>query len=434
MWPFRRNKTETRSIDTVPWGAGGASSAAVSQSRALSLVPVFSATSLLAKDISTLPIKSYRRIGDRREPMSKLPTLFDILVSEGRLVQWLHRAMTSMLLRGNAYGLVLQRDGFGFPTVLEWLNPDEVTVIDSAPSGPGSFLMPLWYWRGRNVPTEDIVHIPWFTLAGKVQGLSPIAAFAATIGAGLHVVDYGNSWFEGGGFPPGTFKNANAEIDQTTAEAMGARLDVARRRRRPLVYGKDWEYTPISVPPNEAQFIEATKLNATTIASIYHIPPEWVGGSSGTGGLHYTTAEQDQITYVQHAVRPFVETLECAFAALLPEKQYVKLSMDALLRADLKTRHEVYQIDAGIGLRTIDEMRALEELPPLPPQAKPPVPPSTLDPAPTDTPSTPPVAPSRAMSGPAGLAEVMRRRDNAWPAEITINGHQGPQPDWRVTT
>jgi HK97 family phage portal protein len=386
VWPFRRRPgeqpVERRSIDSVPWDVGGVSQAAVSQDRALSLAPVYSATSLIAQDISTLPVDAFRRVGpDAREPMPSLPQLFDRMVSDGTIVRWLHELLASGLLRGNAVGLITARDGFGFPTAVTWLDMTNVTVIDTAPSGPGSYSMPLWYWMGRPVDRTDIVHIPWFTVPGKVLGLSPIGAFAATVNAGLHVTDYGNTWFEGGGFPPGTFSNADVEIDQEQATAIGARLDVARRRRRPLVYGKGWTYAAISVPPNEAQFVEAAQLNANQIAAIYHVPADWIGGQSG-GGLHYSTAEQDQTQYVLHAVRPWVETLEKAFFALLPERQYVRLNMRALLRADLKTRFESYQIAAAIGLLTVDEMRALEDLPPLPKSALPPPAPVPDPPAP----------------------------------------------------
>lgn len=399
--PFRR-RTEQRSITTVPWGTGDTlTSTTVSVDRALSLAPVFAATSLIAASVSTLPVCAYRMVAGSPRPQTTLPELFAALRNAGRLIPWLHRCMTSLLLRGNAYGLVTARDDLGYPTAVEWLNPDDVAVLDSMPSGRGSFLMPVWYWMGREVPADDIVHIAWYVLPGRVQGLSPIGAFAATVNAGLSVQDYGNTWFEHGGFPPGTFKNSEQEITQDEATAMGARLDHAMRRRRPLVYGKDWEYTPISVPPNEAQFVEAAHLSANQIAAIYHLPAEKVGGQP-PGGLHYTTAEMDQIDVAMFGVRPWVEVLEGAFYALLPGEVYVKLDLDALVRADLKTQHEVYQIDLEAGIRTVDEIRTRMDLPPLP----------KLAPAPT----APPPAAVDGGTGPVAAPK---------PALQAVNGSQG---------
>lgn len=393
--PFRRRE-EQRAVTSLPWDVGGPVGVGhVSVDRALSLAPVYSATSLISASVSTLPICSYRMVGASRRPNPVLPELFARMRDAGTLQPWLHRCMSSLLLRGNAYGLIYDRDTLGFPTGIEWVNPEDISVIDQMPVGRGSFRLPTWYWRGRELPTENLVHIVWYALPGRVQGLSPIGAFAATISGGLFIQDYGNSWFEGGGFPPGTFKNVNNEVPQDVAEAMGARLDRARRRRRPLVYGKDWEYKPISVPPNEAQFIESAGLNNSTIAGIYHLPPEKVGGETSRG-LRYSSAEMDQIDVAQFGIRPWVEVLEAAFYALIPEGQYVKFEVDALVRTDLKTQHEVYEIDLRTGVRTVDEIRAKMDLPPLPKPATPTAPAAT-------PPGAAPAMPMPNGNGPARL-------------------------------
>jgi hypothetical protein len=69
---------------------------------------------------------------------------------------------------------------------------------------------------------------------------------------------------------------------------------------------------------------------------------------------------------VQLTLRPWLELLEAALARLLPARQYARFNADAIVRADLRTRHEVYQVDRAIGLRSLDELRALEDLEPLP--------------------------------------------------------------------
>lgn len=363
-----RMDAEARAITSVPWDVGGPlGSTALDQSTALSLASVYSATDLLATSVATLPIKGYRRVGDQRRAMSTLPPLFATLVAEGRLVTWLRQCMTSLLLRGNAVGLVTSRDRFEYPTSIEWLCLDHVQVMDQATSGVGSYMDPVWYWLGAKVSTEDIIHIPWYVVPERVLGLSPLAAFASTIGVGLSAQSYGADWFNSGGFPPGTFQNSEQQITQVEATEISNRLTAAMRARRPLVFGRDWTYTPVTVPPEEAQFVATMQLTATQIASIYHVPPEWIGGTTGQG-LHYSTAEQDMIQMVTLGVRPYVELLECVFYALMPPPQYIRFNLDSLIRADLKTRHEVYEIDAHIGLRTVDEMRAQEDWEPLPPQ------------------------------------------------------------------
>jgi HK97 family phage portal protein len=358
---------EQRSI-SIPWNIGDALlSNSVSTDTALSLAAVYSATDLLATSVATLPLKAYRRTPDgQRICLPRLPPLWQLMIMNGTLVIWLRQCMTSLLLRGNAYGLITSRDTFGYPTQIIWLDPDWVSVQDTLLSGRGSYTNPIWYYAGAELATENLLHIPWYVQPQHTQGLSPLAAFATTIGVGLDAQRYGRDWFGSGGFPPGTFVNSEVTVTQDEATAIAGRLIAAMRARRPLVYGKDWAYTPITVPPEEAQFVQTMQLSATQIAAIYHVPAEWIGGSTGGGGLHYSTAEQDMTQMVTLGVRPYLELLESVFFPLMPEKTYVRFDTDALIRADTKTRHEVYAIDAAIGLRSIDEMRAAEEWEPHP--------------------------------------------------------------------
>ena len=357
--PFRRERTEARSILDLPWNTGAAPHTAVTQDRALSLIPVYSANRLLAGTVSTLPLKAYRRVGDERQPMSAMPQLFRQLEEVGELQPWLHRCMTSLGLRGNAYGLITSRDGMQFPSQIEWLNPTEVSVDDTVPGRPA------WFWRGRRVEREDVLHIPWFTLPGQTQGLSPIGAFAATINAGLSAGQYGADWFAAGGVPPGKFKNTQQTVTQDQATAIKARLLSAIRTREPLVYGADWEYEPLSVAPAEAQFIESQKLTATQIASIYGIPPEMIGGESGNS-LTYANVEQQQINFLMLTLRPWLVTLEHAFSAILPDRQYVRFNGDAVIRADIKTRWETYRVGLETGVLSRNEVRQMEDRAPIP--------------------------------------------------------------------
>ena len=362
-WLGLPEKAEKRAI-SVPWSVpfnqvpSVSYAAGIDQDLALSLAPVFAAVRIIAQTLSTLPIDAYRRAPDVRLPMPTLPQLFDQLESDGELVPWLHRCLTSLALRGNAFGLIINRDGFGFPTLIEWLNPNVVQPDDRIGKTG-------WLVNGREVAREDIVHIPWFPVAGQRTGLSPIGVFARTIGLGLQAQSYGANWFDNGGFPPGTFRNTQQTVDQTQADQISARLAAAMAANRPLVYGTDWDYTAISVPPEEAQFVQTMRLNATQIAGIYGLPAEDVGGETGHS-MTYQNVEQQGLARATFGLRPWTVILERKFSSLLPERQYVKFNFDALTRADLKTRWEVNQIRVQMGAASIDEIRAQEDMPPLP--------------------------------------------------------------------
>lgn len=367
IWDFfRRSKPEVRRLDglSVPTWAevsnGQVGLVEGTEQRALTLTPLFACVALLADTVSTLPLKTYRDVNGEKvlAPQAKL---FADLEKDGRLSPWLHQLVVSMAIRGDGLGRVMDRDGYGYPTQIEWLDPTGTWFDYGTPQDPRIG----WRVGGKLVPEVDVLHIPWFTLPGRKMGLSPIGAFAATINGGLEASKYASDWFRSGGFPTGTFQNTEQIVTSEQATEIKARFKRAIMGRDPLVYGKDWSYNPVSVPPNEAQFIETQRLTATQIANVYRIPPERVGGDTGRS-MTYTSAEHQQIDFIMMTLRPWLVKIERAFNSILPDRQYVKFNADALIRADTKTRYEVYAISRSIGLHSIDELREKEDLPYLP--------------------------------------------------------------------
>lgn len=353
----KRLGTSTRALTSLPWIAGGPRASQVTTDNALGLVPYFSCVRLLSDQVSSLPLHAYRETGGQKVRVPGVSVLTAPAAAVPR-VQWVRQLVNSLAIRGNAYGLVTLRDEQGYPVAVEWLNPDEVFVDESKPT------LPLYYWQGVPVPRENIVHIAWFVQPGKVVGLSPIATFANTIGVGIHATQYGASWFENGGTPPGVFKNKEKTFTPQQAQDVSESLHAAIRGRKPIVHGSDWDYTALKVSPEESQFIETKKLNATEIASIFGIPPEMVGGEAG-GSLTYNTVEGNGINLFRIALNPLLTLIEEHLSALLPDGMVAEFNADAIQRADRKSRYEAHAIGINAGFVTPNEVRALEDLPPI---------------------------------------------------------------------
>ncbi|WP_208030871.1 phage portal protein [Streptomyces cyanogenus] len=349
----------------MPWAqGGGGGNGSVGVDRVLRLAPVYAAGRLLSSNIAAAPLRQFRESSGSVQQLP-LSSLFANPSVQGNLHDWIKRAVLSMVYRGNAVGYVTARDYLGYPVMVEWLPMDWVQVVDSAPSGEGSFVNPIWYVLGNRVDRTDIVHIPWFTLPGKVLGLSPIGAFASMARTNLAAQEYMEAWHSTGGVPPGTFKNTTQTVDQADSAVIKARLMEAIRTRQPIVYGKDWDYNPITVPAYEAQFISTLKLGATQLAAIYGVPPELIGGETG-GSMSYSSPEQREIELIQLTLLPWMSTLESHLSMLIPRGQCVKFDADALIRLDPLTRWSIYEKQRLIGGANIDEIRNKENMPPLP--------------------------------------------------------------------
>lgn len=357
-WPFRRKEKRSISYQDV-WGSGGDASllGGGGQERALRLAPVYAATRLLADSVASLPLRSYQDAGAGRRPILS-PQIFRRPSVLGTRFDWMYRCMTSLTLRGNAYGLVVAWDANGWPSQVEWLHPDDVYVEDNLAA------YPVWYYKGRRMEDGELFHIPAYTLPGQILGLSPIAYFAVTTDTGLLAQQFGRDWFANGSTPSAVLET-DQKVERDTALILKSRFKEAAVGRDVVALGMGVKYRPISVPANESQFLETIKASANQIAAIYGVPPEKVGGTTGNP-LTYTTVEQNSIDLLTWALRPWLARLEEAFSLLRPPSEEAVFDADAMLRTDTLTRYQTYRIARSIGLKSIDELRGLEDMDPLP--------------------------------------------------------------------
>jgi len=343
------------------------------QETVLGLAAVYSSVRYIADAIASLPIKVYRALPDGTAQRIYSSMLLGSPVSgggpqvSGTLYDWLFEGSTSALLHGNAWGLVTNRggipgpDGNGLPTGVAWLPPERMSVQDDEMQ-PENPLRARIYYNGRLMNRSELIQLKAFSVAGRVEGISPIRMFATLWSQGLSALKYSSDWFDNGGFPPGTFRNINEEVDEIQAKEIRRRLTDTIRLRQPLVFGRDWEYREITVPPNEAAFIQAMQLNATQVAAIFGVRPQRVGGTQNDG-LHYTSQVMDQLDEVTNTLRPWLTRWEHLLTSLLPSTQYAKFDTDALLKMDPRTRTEVYQMQRNTGIRSANEIRAEDDLP-----------------------------------------------------------------------
>lgn len=341
----------------------------------LGLAAVYSSVRYISDAIASLPIKVYRQLPDGNSQRIWNSSLLGNAISgggpqvSGTLYDWIFTGSTSALLWGNAWGLITNRsgipgpDGNGLPTGIAWLPPDRISVQDDEQQ-PENPMRARVYYMGKQMNREELVHLPAFTLAGRLEAISPIRAFSMLWSQGLDALKYSADWFINGGFPPGTFQNMNEEVDAQQAKEIRRMLTDTLRERQPLVYGRDWDYKPVVVPPDEATFIKSMQLNATQVAAIFGVDPKRVGGTRADG-MTYSNVTQNLLDELESTLRPWLMRWEHLLTMLLPSTQYAKFDVDDRLKMDPHTRTQVYQIQRNIGTRTANEIRAEDDMEPI---------------------------------------------------------------------
>ena len=274
------------------------------------------------------------------------------------------------MLWGNAYAQVI-RNGKGEIIALYPLMPDRMKVdrdehgqlyyeytvsTDDAPINGKQATVKL--------EPSDVLHIPGLGFDGLV-GYSPIAMAKNTIGMAIACEEYGAKFFANGAQPsgvlehPGTLKDP-AKVRESWQSTFGG----SRNANKVAVLEEGMKYTPISISPEQAQFLETRKFQVNEIARIFRVPPHMVGDLEKSS---FSNIEQQSLEFVKYTLDPWVCRWEQSIMRRLftPEekkKYYVKFNVDGLLRGDYQSRMNGYAIGRQNGWMSANDIRELENL------------------------------------------------------------------------
>jgi HK97 family phage portal protein len=362
-WPWQRHDRDLFQIGSiVPTPTYAA--VPVNPSTALQHSAVWACVNLIAGSISTLPLAAYRD-GDQ-EPLPALPPILRQPSAGWTLPEFTYAALQSALLRGNAFGLIVDRAGAGLlPSQVELLANERVQVETNSRT--------IWRIDGHEVDPASIWHLRAFTASGQILGLSPIAHARQAIGLGLGAERYGAKFFGESAIPSGVL-TSDQDIRDERAANLKARWKQAHQGNRDIaVLGSGARFQSVSIAPEEAQFLETTQANVRTICRYFGVQPELIGADSGNS-LTYANVEQRALDFLTFGLRPWLVRLETALSALLSSTTTVKFNAAALVRTDLLTRYQAHESAIRAGWKLRSEVRELEDLPPIPGIDNPPPP------------------------------------------------------------
>lgn len=328
----------------------------------LQKVAVYASVRLLREVASTLPVDFYTTGQDGKGKPIGAPKWLEDPAGDGYgLADWLGQVTYCDALRGNVVAKILTRDRNGLPTQLPLQHPDTVSVQRDADGRPE------WRVNGQEVERDKIWHRRSFPIPGAFWGLSPIGAHSLTIGLGLASEQFGAQFFIDGGHPTALFQNKEKTITPEQSATIKSRIkSVLSGNREPLVLGSDWDYTPLQVMPNDSQFLETNNYTSSECARIFGPGMPAVLGYETGGSLTYANVEQFNQQLLTFTLDPWLVRLERMLTDLLPRPQYVKFNRGALLRTDLLTRYRAHAIALMNKFEVVNEVRELEDRPPVP--------------------------------------------------------------------
>ena len=266
-----------------------------------------------------MPVDAYIRIDGERRAFRPRPAWVnrpdvDLVSKE----PFYNAVIVSMLIDGNAF-IRVYRDTQGRPLNLVVLNPRDVEVVRN---GIGRVMYRLQS-HDELLSSEQVLHVIDLLKPGHIRGVSRVEALKENFGLAIALESFAARYFGQG-------------------VTMAGHIEF-----------------PGNLSPEQAKVED--------VARAFNVPPHLLG-LPGTNT--YSSVEQNNIAFVTHTIRPIVQKLEGAFSTLLSaesggENAFIKFTLDGLLRGDANSRYAAYSNGLQSGWLKVNDVRRLEDLPPV---------------------------------------------------------------------
>jgi len=345
----------------------------------MQMTAVYCCVRILSEAVASLPLQFYRYTDDGGKEKAVEHPLYFLLHDEPNpeMTSFIFREtlMTHLLLWGNAYSQII-RNGKGEVVALYPLMPDrmkvdrdehgrlyyEYTVYDSDDVDGRKGTNKV----GRTVRLQphDVLHIPGLGFDGLV-GYSPIAMAKNAIGLAIATEEYGSKFFANGAAPSGVLEHPGTIKDPSKVrESLQAPFGGSGNANKIAVLEEGMKYTPISISPEQAQFLETRKFQIDEIARIFRVPPHLIGDLEKSS---FSNIEQQSLEFVKYTLGPWVSRWEQAMSQslLTPEERTryeIHFNVDGLLQGDYESRMNGYAVGRQNGWLSANDIRELENM------------------------------------------------------------------------
>lgn len=370
-----RDKPENRTNGSAYRFLFGASYAGkrVNEQTAMQMTAVYSCVRVISEAMASLPLHMYKYNDSGGKEKATDHPLYFLLHDEPNpeMTSFVLREtmLTSLLLWGNSYCQVI-RNGKGEVVAIYPLMPNRMNVDrDSKGKLYYEYMVndtdaPTMKGTTVRLDPEDVLHVPAMSYDGLV-GYSPVAMARNAIGLAIATEEYGSKFFQNGASPSGVLEHPGvlkdpAKIRDSWTDTFGG----SSNSGKVAVLEEGMKYTPISIPPEQAQFLETRKFQIEEIARIFRVPLHMIASMEHST---FSNIEQQSLEFVKYTLDPWVTRLESSMnrRLLSPEekgKYFIKFNLDGLLRGDYQSRMNGFAVARQNGWMSANDIRELENL------------------------------------------------------------------------
>lgn len=350
--------------------AATSSGVSVTADQAMRFGVVAACVRILSESVGSLPAHVYRRLARGKQVSSTHP-LYRIIHDQPNrwqtAVEFWEMVVQHMVLRGNFYARIV---GSGLSAVEELipLHPDRVTPF-RAPNGSIAYR-----YQPENGPEvvylqEEIFHVRDMTSDGIV-GMSRIEGAREAVGLGIALEQFGARFFGNGTTVSGVLEHPEKLSDEAynrLRKSWADRHQGVSNAHKPAILEEGMKFTQLGIPPDQAQFLDSRKFSKDEICMIFRVPPHMVANLERAT---FSNIEHQSLELVKFSLVPIIRRIEQAaqrdlFSTKSKSTHFIKFSVDGLLRGDIKSRYEAYQIGRNGGWLSANDIREFEDQNPL---------------------------------------------------------------------
>jgi len=326
----------------------------VNAESALSVPAIWRATTMIADSVGVMPLHAYRN-DQKLEPTPRLLERPNPLETR---VETISAMVAALILHGNYIAILGEPGPTGYPESIYPVASERVTIYKRDGRK---------YFRIDEIEygSDQIFHIKGFSLPGDVAGIGIVAAQRQGVGAAVAVMEYAARYFNGGAMPSYAIKSSNPDLTEDEADLLKIKWmeHYGGKSRIPAILNASTDIEPLTANANDSQLVEARNMAVSDSANIVGVPGNMVGAPNTS--RTYSNVEAQGLEYLRTSIAPITTRIESTFTDYLPRGQEAKFNYDSLLRADTYTRYQAHKLALDAGFLTVDEIRELEDLPPL---------------------------------------------------------------------
>lgn len=318
---------------------------------------VYRCVNIISTMISQMDVKVMRG----KKEMSYVPAIIKNPIEGESFSSFVQQAVTSLALWGNCYIRLFGED-VARPSYVRVLDPDDVVAVEDNITGKVTYFV-----KGKQVPTNRIKHLKLDRMPGQLLGYGPLTGSAGVLKAAYLLDEFQRQWFDVTGMPKGVLNTDLVLNSEQSSDLTESWNDFIASHGGTIVLPKGITYTPTTIKPAEAQYLDVVSQNIRDVCRIFGIPAANMLSSIDGTSMTYTNQIESNIQFIQNTLSRYIIELEDFMTSLLPKGQSVNFDEESLLRLSPEKLWAIKKIQFDTLYYSGTEQREEEGKKPLPP-------------------------------------------------------------------